>query len=115
MKGKGNFIFFANAFIPFKGPGARTRNVKLHFSKSNTFVLIHSSCSMQIGQVIDLIVIKQTILSLDKIENDSLSPFISEIFLGNLVSEALRLAVNRTDKKNIEILACFKSNTFIQA
>jgi len=86
-----------------------------HFSKSNTFVLILSSCSMQIGQVIDLIVIKQTILSLDKIENDSLSPFISEIFLGNLVSEALRLAVNRTDKKNIEILACFKSNTFIQA
>ena len=70
---------------------------------------------MQIGQVIDLIVIKQTILSLVKIENDSLSSFISEIFLGNLVSEALRLAVNRNDKKIIEILVCFKSNTFIQA
>ena len=56
---------------------------------------------MQIGQVIDLIVIKQTILSLVKIENDSLSSFISEIFLGNLVSEALRLAVNRNDKKII--------------
>ena len=70
---------------------------------------------MLIGQEIDLIVIKQTILSLDKIENDSLSPFISEMFLGKIVSVALRLAVNKNNKKNIEILACFKSNTFIQA
>ncbi|MDG1224351.1 MAG: hypothetical protein P8O00_07205 [Candidatus Marinimicrobia bacterium] len=62
-----------------------------------------------------MIVIKQTILSFVKIENDSLSPFISEIFLGKKVSEALRLAVNRNDKKIIEILVCFKSNTFIQA
>ena len=70
---------------------------------------------MLIGQEIDLIVIKQTILSLDKIENDNLSPFISEIFLGKIVSVALRLAVNENNKKNIEILVCFEFNTFIQA
>ena len=69
---------------------------------------------MQIGQIIDLIVIKQTILSLDKNEKDILSPFISEIFLGNLFSEAIRLAVKKINKNNIGILLYFKSTTFIQ-
>ena len=69
---------------------------------------------MQIGQVRDLIVIKQTILSLDKTEKDNLSPFISEIFLGNIFSEAIRLAGKNINKNNIGILLCFKSTTLIQ-
>ena len=70
---------------------------------------------MQIGQLTDFIVIKQTVLFLDNKEKDIFSPLMSEIFLGKVLSEPMRLLVSKVNRMSNDKLIFLKQNTFIQA
>ena len=70
---------------------------------------------MQTGQLTDFIVIKQTVLFLDNKEKDIFSPLMSEIFLGKVFSEPMRLLVSKVNRKSNDNLIFLKQTTFIQA
>ena len=70
---------------------------------------------MQTGQLTDFIVIKQTVLFLDNKGKDIFSPLMSEIFLGKVFSEPMRLLVSRVNRKSNDNLIFLKQTTFIQA
>ena len=70
---------------------------------------------MQTGQLTDFIVIKQTVLSLDNKGKDIFSPLISEIFLGKVFSEPMRLLISTINRMSNDKLIFLKQNTFIQA
>ena len=70
---------------------------------------------MQIGQLTDFIVIKQTVLFLDNKGKDIFSQLMSEIFLGKVFSEPMRLLVSKVNKMSNDKLMFLKQNTIIQA
>ena len=70
---------------------------------------------MQTGQLTDFIVIKQTVLFLDNKGKDIFSPLMSEIFLGKVFSEPMRLLVSKVNRMNNGKLNFLKQNTIIQA
>ena len=70
---------------------------------------------MQTGQQTDFIVIKQTVLFLDNKGNDIFSPLMSEISLGKVFSEPMRLLVSKVNRMSNDKLMFLKQNTFIQA
>ena len=70
---------------------------------------------MQTGQLTDFIVIKQTVLSLDNKGKDIFSPLMSEIFLGKVFSEPMRLLISTINRMSNDKLIFLKQNTFIQA
>ena len=70
---------------------------------------------MQTGQLTDFIVIKQTVLFLDNKGKDISSPLMSEIFLGKVFSEPMRLLVSKVNRMSNDKLMFLKQNTFIQA
>jgi len=52
--------------------------------------LIRINCSIQTGQLGDLIVIKQTVLVSDNVAKDIFFPSISKVFLGNTTFDAFK-------------------------
>ena len=70
---------------------------------------------MQTGQLTDFIVIKQTVLFLDNKGKDISTPLMSEIFLGKVFSEPMRLLVSKVNRMSNDKLMFLKQNTFIQA
>ena len=70
---------------------------------------------MQTGQLTDFIVIKQTVLFLDNKGKDISPPLMSEIFLGKIFSEPMRLLVSKVNRMSNDKLMFLKQNTFIQA
>jgi hypothetical protein len=70
---------------------------------------------MQTGQLTDFIVIKQTVLFLDNKGKDISPPLMSEIFLGKVFSEPMRLLVSKVNRMSNDKLMFLKQNTFIQA
>ena len=70
---------------------------------------------MQTGQLTDFIVIKQTVLFLDNKGKDIFPPLMSEIFLGKVFSEPMRLLVSKINRMSNDKLMLLKQNTFIQA
>jgi len=69
---------------------------------------------MQTGQLTDFIVIKQTVLFLDNKGKDIFSPLMSEIFLGKVFSEPMRLLVSKVNRISNDKLMFLKQDTFIQ-
>ena len=63
---------------------------------------------MQTGQLTDFIVIKQTVLFLDNKEKDIFSPLMSEIFLGKVFSEPMRLLVSKVNRMSSDKLIFLK-------
>ena len=70
---------------------------------------------MQTGQLTDFIVIKQTVLFLDNKGKDISPPLMSEIFLGKVFSEPMRLLVSKVNRMSNDKLMFLSQNTFIQA
>ena len=69
---------------------------------------------MQTGQLTDFIVIKQTVLFLDNKGKDIFTPLMSEIFLGKVFSEPMRLLVSKVNRMSNDKLMFLKQDTFIQ-
>ena len=69
---------------------------------------------MQTGQLTDFIVIKQTVLFLDNKGKDISTPLMSEIFLGKVFSEPMRLLVSKVNRMSNDKLMFLKQDTFIQ-
>jgi len=69
---------------------------------------------MQTGQLTDFIVIKQTVLFLDNKGKDIFSPLMSEIFLGKVFSEPMRLLVSKVNRISNDKVMFLKQDTYIQ-
>jgi|TARA_B110000116_G_C16242611_1_gene318690 hypothetical protein len=75
--------------------------------------LIRINCSIQTGQLGDLIVIKQTVLVLDNVEKDIFLPSMSKVFLGNTPSDAFKKQL-RNNRIIIKKFVHLKKNMHIR-